>query len=231
MFGWIKDFGRSRWWRWPVVLLGAYVMLTVVVNIALLGSVLVGRATGHDERVDVAGLQIKNFRQVDERLSAGAQPVGDAYEQLAATGVTTVVDLRTGATGDPILDDPERLAELGIEYVSIPIRDGHAPDSSQIDAFLAVMENSTGGVYLHCGGGVGRSTSVEMAYRAANGLDHDVLTQVAIGPPTLEQAYFGSELSADDQSGVNGPIVAVSRAVDTPRSLITWIRGTLTNRG
>jgi protein tyrosine phosphatase (PTP) superfamily phosphohydrolase (DUF442 family) len=227
MIHWLRNVGRGRWWRWPILAASAYVVVTVVVNVAVFGSVLGARATGHDERLDVAGLQIKNFREVDDRLLAGAQPTGDAFERLAAMGVTTVVDLRTGVVGDPILDDPEELAALGIEYVAIPLRDGHAPDAEMIERFLAVMEQSKGRVYLHCGGGVGRSTSFEMAYRAAAGLDYGVPAQLAIGPPTVEQVYFVSRLGDDRQEGVGGLVVYASRVVDAPRSLLTWVRGTL----
>ncbi|MEA2001474.1 MAG: hypothetical protein U9N84_06270 [Actinomycetota bacterium] len=74
----------------------SYALVTIAVNILVLGSVVAARVTGHDERADVPDLHIKNFHEVDERLLAGAQPTGDAFERLAAMGVTTVVDLRTG---------------------------------------------------------------------------------------------------------------------------------------
>jgi protein tyrosine phosphatase (PTP) superfamily phosphohydrolase (DUF442 family) len=227
MIRWFRNVGRGRWWRGLFLAATAYAFIAIVVNVALLASVLTARATGHDERADIPGLQIKNFREVDDRLFAGAQPTGDAFERLAAMGVTTVVDLRTGVVGDPILDDPEELAALGIDYIALPLHDGHAPDAGLIETFLAVMEQSEGRVYLHCGGGVGRSTAVEMAYRAATGLDRGVLAQLAIGPPTIEQVYFVSRLSGDRQEGVGGLVVAASRIVDTPRALITWVRGTL----
>jgi protein tyrosine phosphatase (PTP) superfamily phosphohydrolase (DUF442 family) len=204
----------------------AYAIVTIVINVLMLGSVVAARATGHDERADIPDLRIKNFREVDDRLLAGAQPTGDAFERLASMGVTTVVDLRTGLVGDPILDDPEALAALGIEYVALPLHDGHAPDAELIASFLAVMEEADGRVFVHCGGGVGRSTSVEMAYRAAVGLDEGVLAQLAIGPPTIEQVFFVSRLTMDRQEGVGGLVVAASRIVDTPRSVITWVRGT-----
>jgi hypothetical protein len=66
-----------------------------------------------------------------------------------------------------------------------------------------------------------------MAYRAATGLDYGVPAQLAIGPPTVEQVYFVSRLGDDRQEGVGGLIVYASRVVDTPRSLLTWVRGTL----
>jgi hypothetical protein len=39
--------------------------------------------------------------------------------------------------------------------------------------------------------------------------------------------YFVSRLGDDRQEGVGGLIVYASRVVDTPRSLLTWVRGTL----
>ncbi len=187
-----RTLGRGRRWRrWALTAI-AYSIGTIAVNVLMLGSVVAARATGHDERADVPDLQIKNLREVDDRLLAGAQPTGDAFERLAARGVTTVVDPRTRVVGEPTLDDPDELAALGMEYVPLPLHDGHAPDAELIESFLAVMEESDGRVFVHCGGGVGRSTTVEMAYRAAVGLDEGVLAQLAIGPPTIEQVFFVS---------------------------------------
>lgn len=172
--------------------------------------------------------RIRHFRSVDSRLLAGAQPTIDEYVALAEFGVTTVIDLRTGATADPQLDDAHFLGRLGIEYVPLPLTDGHAPSPELLEGAFAAIARSPGRVYLHCAAGVGRTTSVEMAYRSRNGLDHGVRQQLAVGPPTIEQIWFVAGLREGRPSAVPCLVMILSRTLDAPRHAIGWLRGAAT---
>jgi len=171
---------------------------------------------------------IRHFRPVDSRLLTGAQPTTDEYVALAGMGVTTVIDLRTGATNDPQSDDAAFLKTLGIEYVSLPLTDGHAPSPELLDDVFAAIDRSPGRVYLHCAAGVGRTASVEMAYRSRNGLDSSVLRQLAVGPPTIEQMWFVAGLREGRPSAVPWLVTIVSRALDAPRHAVGWLRAVAT---
>jgi protein tyrosine phosphatase (PTP) superfamily phosphohydrolase (DUF442 family) len=168
--------------------------------------------------------QIRHLRAVDDQLIFGAQPTAADYVGLAEQGVRIVIDLRTGTTADPRLDDVEFLGSLGIEYVSLPLTDGHAPSPELLEEFFAAVEGSPGRVYVHCAAGVGRTTSVEMAYRSRFGLEHSVIQQLAVGPPTIEQIWFVAGLRNGQPTKVPALVAMASRALDAPRHAVGWVR-------
>ena len=194
-----------------------YIVLVVVVQALVLAGVLVARVAGDDPRTAMG--DVPNFRVVDDRLWAGGQPEADGYRVLAEGGVRLVVDLRTGAADDQRRDDPGLLASLGIAYVSLPIADGHVPSMSQVRRFAALVEGAPGQVYVHCGGGVGRTSALTAAYaeRTGNGLPFADL--VAIGPHTPLQLWF---LATGDSNVV---VRRVSELVDAPRRAWSRFRG------
>ena len=75
---------------------------------------------------------IKNFGQMDERFFRGAQPKENDYQQLAALGIKTVIDLQID-TKDYEKRDVEA---LGMKYVNIPMSDTSYPEQAKIDEFL-----------------------------------------------------------------------------------------------
>ena len=109
-----------------------------------------------------ASVTIKNFGQMDDRFYRGAQPKENDYQQLAALGIKTIIDLR---------DDPEsyekRDAEaLGMKYVNIPMSDKDYPQSAKIHEFLKLVDDpSTGKFYVHCAGGRHRTGVMGAVYR------------------------------------------------------------------
>jgi hypothetical protein len=77
---------------------------------------------------------------------------------------------------------------------------------------------------MHCGGGVGRSTALQAAYEASRGHDPSVWEYIAIGPPSLEQAWFIADADPGDPTGGNGIVSTLSRAIDAPRRLLSRLR-------
>ncbi|MBI4260122.1 MAG: dual specificity protein phosphatase family protein [Actinobacteria bacterium] len=128
-------------------------------------------------------------------------------------GVTLVVDLVPGRG-----DDPAFLRDLGIEHLWLPLTDGHIPDAETVRRFLEAVESSRGAVYVHCGAGVGRSSSLAAAYLASVGRDPSLVEALAVGPPTLEQAWFIWSAEPGRPAGGNGWVTALSRFLDSPRT-------------
>ena len=216
----------TRWRRAALatgIVAGAWLYLFLVVNALLLLSVVVARASGNDPRLhDDTWPGIPNLRMVDDRLLVGAQPSDDDYRALAAHGVTLVIDLRAG-TG-PGRDDEAELATLGVRYARVPIVDGRSPTPMQTRRFLDLVESANGRVYAHCGGGVGRSTTIAASYQAAEGVEPSVLEQLATGPPTLEPVWYVATLDAGKRGqSVNPAIAIVSRTVDMPRTAFNYL--------
>jgi uncharacterized protein (TIGR01244 family) len=211
--------------RFLVFGVGGWLGVFFAVNLLILLSGVIARWTGKDPQVHGDGWpSITHLRIVDDRLLVGGQTTIDEYRELADRGVTLVIDVRTGSRADAGEDDPEALAELGLDYAALPIPDGRAPTPAQIRGFLELIDDADGLVFAHCGGGVGRSTSLAAAYEAAQGQDPSVQEQLAVGPPTLEQIWFVATLRQNHPEHHITPVVAVvSRVVDVPRTLYGWV--------
>ena len=71
----------------------------------------------------VAGINIKNFGQMDDVLYRGGQPAESDYKVLASYGIKTIIDLR---------NDEESFAKsaaeaAGLKYYNIPMNGVSAP--------------------------------------------------------------------------------------------------------
>jgi protein tyrosine phosphatase (PTP) superfamily phosphohydrolase (DUF442 family) len=208
--------------RWVGVLAASWLGLFVLVNVGILLAGAAARAAGKDPQLHDDGWpDITHLRRLDDKVLFGGQTTPTEYAELVDHGVTRVIDLRGHQRFDQAgRDDPAALAELGLEYVSLPISDGRAPTPAQIRRFVELVDEADGRVFAHCGGGVGRSTSMAAAYEASHGIDPSVLEQVAVGPPTIEQIWFVGTLRPGEPEHRISPVVAVvSRVADSPRTL------------
>ncbi len=110
----------------------------------------------------VFNVNISNFGKVNERYFRGAQPGDDEYEQLAAVGVKTVIDLR---------DDAKSYAkasaeQAGLRYINFPMDDKSYPVKDAAERFLQLVNNSENWpVYVHCAGGRHRTGAMTAVYR------------------------------------------------------------------
>jgi protein tyrosine/serine phosphatase len=112
---------------------------------------------------DVAG--VSNFHQVDEHVYRGAQPNGQGFAGLAKIGIRTVIDLRGERSEE---SDVQR---AGMHYVRLAWSGFKAPDDAQIEAVLALLNDSSQWpVFVHCKHGVDRTGTAIACYRIAH--DH-----------------------------------------------------------
>lgn len=208
----------GRWRRlaaWAVV--GA-VAFFLVPNLVMIGASALARR-GAPPAVDVVG--VRNFAQADDRLWRGAAPSRAGYRSLADHGVTTIVDLR--AEDDLRVDEP-MLAGLGLTRVHLPLRDGQSPGPEMVERFLAVVRDSPGRVFLHCGAGVGRTGTMAAAYLVSTGQasgSEALRRNLEVGPPSLEQVTFSAQLRSGRVQRPAPAVVALSRVLDAPRRL--WV--------
>jgi protein tyrosine phosphatase (PTP) superfamily phosphohydrolase (DUF442 family) len=196
----------------------AIVALLILGNGTIFAATLVARAAGPDSDLKVPG--VDNFEIVDEGLWRGGAPSAGGYRALAAHDVKTVIDLRAEA-GIP--DERQALDRMGIELVRIPIRDGQAPASDQVSAFLDAVAASPGRVFVNCGAGVGRTGTMAAAYLWDSGSASPaeaLMRNLAVGPPSLEQLFFVGGMGDGSFSAPPAPVTALSRFLDAPRRLL-----------
>jgi len=161
-------------------------------------------AADHAVRI-VTGAPIRRVSQITPQLHVGGQYGRSGWPRLAARGITAVVDLRVEFDDNDAGIAPPR-------YLYLPTIDDHAPTLEHLRAgvaFIAKELARDGGVYVHCGAGVGRAPTVAAAYLVSTGLTPDqawarierVRPFVRPRPGQVAQVErFARELTADDRS-------------------------------
>lgn len=110
--------------------------------------------SGLPVRVDgVDGVEQNLFR--DGRVYIGGQPSREVLAAFRQLGVTAVVNLRTPAETDDrqrvSYNEAAAVAELGMEYISIPLGGAEHPYTSQaVDRLAKALADHPGPVLLHC---------------------------------------------------------------------------------
>lgn len=107
---------------------------------------------------------LPNLQMVGVELWRGGQPQSDGFIQLKGKGIKTIVNLRE----EPAAVATERaiVQELGMEFVSIPLRPFDIPEDRKIDHFLDLMKDAKQhSVFVHCLHGMDRTGLMCAVYR------------------------------------------------------------------
>jgi hypothetical protein len=122
-------------------------------------------AADHGVRI-VTGAPIRRVSQITPQLHLGGQYRRCGWPRLAARGVTAVVNMRVEFDDNDAGIAPER-------YLYLSTVDDDPPTLEQLRAgvaFIAEEIAQGGGVYVHCGAGVGRAATMAAAYLVSTGL-------------------------------------------------------------
>lgn len=124
--------------------------------ISLLKNCLVLCALGVVINVDIAFAQVSsddahsgptmNYHEIDDRLATGGHFVDGGLAAIRAKGIEVVIDLRDKPPGG----QKEKLAEMGIEWINIPVvwKD---PKAADFEAFsVAMSANKKKNVLVQC---------------------------------------------------------------------------------
>ncbi len=114
----------------------------------------------------ITGANIRRVSQITPRLHVGGQYRRRGWPRLAARGVTAVVNMRS--------EFDDRAAGIAPpRYLYLPTEDDDAPTLEQLRRgveFIAQEIARGGGVFVHCGAGVGRAAAMAAAYLVSTGL-------------------------------------------------------------
>lgn len=117
----------------------------------------------------VVGAPIRRVSQITPQLHVGGQYRQRGWPSLVGRGVTAVVNMRIEFDDCRAGIAPER-------YLHLPTVDDHAPSLEQLRRGVEFIRNEVeagGGVYIHCGAGVGRAATMAVAYLVSTGLTPD----------------------------------------------------------
>ena len=103
--------------------------------------------------LDTKGEFQEKFAKVGDDVFISGQPTEQGLRDLAAQGVTTVVNLRTPPEMAKIgFDEAALVKQLGMKYVYLPMRGNqefpYSPEN--VKKFADAMSESKGKVLLHC---------------------------------------------------------------------------------
>jgi tyrosine-protein phosphatase SIW14 len=112
---------------------------------------------------DISRVRIDNFGQVNPHYYRGGQPEGGDYQDLAALGVKTIINL---TSDDAQRDEQARSEQAGLKYFQIPMTTHRAPTAAQVTEFLKIVNDPANQpVYVHCVGGRHRTGVMTAVYR------------------------------------------------------------------
>jgi len=93
---------------------------------------------------------IFNYLRISDALTTSGQPTEKQFQRVRDAGFRRVINLAPHGGENALPDETSTLADLGIEYVHIPV-DFTAPSDDDFDRFCEAMEASKGEpVWVHC---------------------------------------------------------------------------------
>jgi predicted protein tyrosine phosphatase len=117
----------------------------------------------------VSGAPMRSVSQITPQLHVGGQYRRRGWEHLSSRGITAVVNMR--------IEFDDEAADIAPEhYLYLPTVDDTPPSLEHLRAgvdFMAEEIGNGGGVYVHCGSGVGRAPTLAAAYLVSSGLAID----------------------------------------------------------
>lgn len=114
----------------------------------------------------VTGAPLQHYSQITPQLHIGGQHDARGMAALQERGITAVVNLRKR-------HDDEKSGAAPDRYLHLPVRDNTAPTQEQLHEgvnFITQQIEEGGAVYVHCGVGVGRASTLAAAYLVSTGM-------------------------------------------------------------
>jgi protein tyrosine phosphatase (PTP) superfamily phosphohydrolase (DUF442 family) len=93
---------------------------------------------------------IFNYLYLTEKLSSSGMPTPEQLKEVAEAGVKFVVNLATSKSEGAIPNEGEVFANLGVDYLSIPV-DWEKPTQQNLEDFMNAMDaHKNVRVLVHC---------------------------------------------------------------------------------
>lgn len=94
--------------------------------------------------------EIYNFLPINEKLATGGMPTEDQLAMLKEAGYQVVVNLAMPNQPHALPNEAEIVADLGMEYISIPIP-WNNPEPDHLDRVIETLDaHSDKKLFVHC---------------------------------------------------------------------------------
>ncbi|MGH9441282.1 MAG: fused DSP-PTPase phosphatase/NAD kinase-like protein [Thermoanaerobaculia bacterium] len=125
----------------------------------------------------VTGTHVQNLYRVEPDLLRSAQPDSIGFQDLAALGVKTVLDLRSGHA------DSEEAGKTVLRFLRVPMRAWSARDDQVVAALRILSDPSNRPILVHCQHGADRTGMILALYRVVvqNWTKEDALREMDQG--------------------------------------------------
>ncbi|MBE9032509.1 protein tyrosine phosphatase family protein [filamentous cyanobacterium LEGE 11480] len=118
--------------------------------------------------------EIEAFVPVSPQLATSGQPTSAQFEVIKAAGYEAVVNLAMPTSSNWVPEEPEILANLGLDYFPMPVL-WENPTLEDFDQFCAVLEqNQERKLWVHCAKNMRVSAMVYLYNRVRAKLPHEV---------------------------------------------------------
>lgn len=135
---------------------------------------------------------VANACQPITGLVTGGQPGTSQLEALKAAGVSVILDLREPMEPRPI-DEPAKVAQLGMEYVNVPISAGRLNDATLERVLKILRDSGEKQIFMHCGSGnrVGGALIAHLMLDQGMAEEDAVATAMKVGLRSAEYLEWG----------------------------------------
>jgi uncharacterized protein (TIGR01244 family) len=123
----------------------------VLVLATLLANPIQAEDSNMDSKLlaDIGAILVANTVHPVDGITAAGQPNHAAFGVFAASGYTTVVDMR-GSNENRGLDEPSVVAALGMDYVPFPITIADDISFDNAAKLEQIIKEADGPVLVHC---------------------------------------------------------------------------------
>ena len=131
--------------------------------------------------------QVQNYSRITERIAISGLISDGGVPALAATGIKTVIDLRTKNEGTA--EEKALVGAAGMTYFNIPTTVAGIT-KNQVAEFAKIIESVQMPVLIHCGSG-NRASAMWASYRITQGTDPETAIadarKTGLRPPLEEK--------------------------------------------
>jgi len=93
---------------------------------------------------------IINYLEIDPRLGTSGQPDPEQFPAIKEAGYELVINLLPETSPDAIPGEPELVADLGMDYLPIPVIWQQPTSADLAQFFEALRANRDRKVFVHC---------------------------------------------------------------------------------